>query len=115
MLEGQTPAADSLEHAVFGRKWSGFHSPRHTVVFSREGLRRFLGRCGFSAPTINAAFNPAGVAVSLGSLGDSGAGRIRRSGIRWMALLGGATLAAPLDLLSGRPGIVDFVAVKSQA
>ena len=115
VLEGQTPAADSLEHAIFGRKWSGFHSPRHTVVFSREGLRRFLERSGFCTPTITGTFNPAGIAVSLGSLRDSGAGRIRRSGWRWMALLGTATLAAPLDLLSGRPGIVDFVAAKCQA
>jgi SAM-dependent methyltransferase len=115
VLEGQTPAADSLEHVVFGRKWSGFHSPRHTVVFSRMGLTRLIEKCGLDEVRVTGAFNPAGVAVSLGSLADAGAGRIRRSGWRWMGLLAGASALAPVDLLSGRPGIVNFVAVKNSS
>ena len=113
VLEGQTPAADSLEHRVFGEKWSGYHSPRHTVVFSRAGLQQALEKSGLWATKISGAFNPAGIAVSLGSLKDEGAGRIRRSGWRWLALLAGASALAPADLLSGSPGIVDFVATKS--
>lgn len=112
VLEGQTPAADSLEHRVFGEKWSGYHSPRHTVVFSRAGLQRVLEKSGLNGAKISGAFNPAGVAVSLGSLKDEGAGRIRRSGWQWLALLAGASALAPADLLSGKPGIVDFLATK---
>jgi len=113
VLEGQTPAADSLEHAVFGKRWSGFHAPRHTVVFSRSGLGRLLERSGLGSPQVRGAFNPAGIAVSLASLPQRGSGRIRRSGLKWLCLLGAAGLLAPIDLLSGRPGIVDFTAVRS--
>lgn len=112
VLEGQTPAADSLERAVFGTRWSGFHAPRHTVVFSRDGLARLLERSGLPSAEVRGAFNPAGIAVSLGSLPHAGPGRIRRGGLKWVCLLGAAGLLAPVDLLSGRPGIVDFMAVK---
>lgn len=112
VLEGQTPAAGSLEHAVFGKRWSGYHSPRHTVVFSQSGLRQLMEKSGLSEVKLDAAFNPAGIAVSLGSVGTAGAGRIRRSGMKWVALLGVAGMLAPLDLLSGRPGIVNFAATK---
>jgi hypothetical protein len=112
VFEGQTPASDSLEHAVFRLRWSGYHAPRHTVVFSRAGLRTMLQRCGFSAPRTESALNPAGIAVSLGSLPHRGPGRIRRNGFKWLSLLGMATLLAPIDLLSGRPGIMNFVAIK---
>jgi SAM-dependent methyltransferase len=67
-FEGQTPGADSLEHWVFGRSWSGYHAPRHTVVFSQPGLRQLFQRAGFEQIIINGGFNPAGLAVSLGSL-----------------------------------------------
>ncbi len=112
-FEGQTPSADSLEHAVFGRRWSGYHAPRHTVVFSRAGLCRLLERCGLTSPTVEGAFNPAGLAVSLASTLHSGAGRIKRSGVHWLFFLALAGLLAPIDLLSGRPGIINFVAHKS--
>lgn len=112
-FEGQTPAADSLEHAVFGRRWSGYHAPRHTVVFSRAGLCRLLERCGLASPTVEGTFNPASLAVSLASIPHSGAGRIKRSGVKWLFFLALAGLLAPIDLLSGRPGIINFVAHKS--
>jgi SAM-dependent methyltransferase len=112
VFEGQTPASDSLERSVFGRRWSGYHAPRHTVIFSRAGLCRMLERSGLSVPRVRGAFNPAGLAVSLGSLPHRGAGRIRRSGLKWMLLIGMAGGLAPADLWSGRPGIIDFVAYK---
>lgn len=112
-FEGQTPAADSLERSVFCSRWSGYHAPRHTVVFSRSGLSRFLERCGLSIPIIEGAFNPASLAVSLASISHSGAGRIRRSGLQWLCLLAMGAALGPLDLFSGRPGIVNFVARKS--
>ena len=112
VFEGQTPAADSLERSVFGTRWSGYHAPRHTVVFSRAGLRRFLERCGLVAPVTQAAFNPAGLAVSLASLPHANGGRIRRSGFGWLIWLAMAGFLGPVDLLSGRPGVVNFRARK---
>jgi SAM-dependent methyltransferase len=112
IFEGQTPAADSLEHSVFGSRWSGYHAPRHTVVFSREGLRRLLERCGLSGPVVRGTCNPASLAVSLGSIPHRGGGRIPRSGLKWLCLLALGGTLGPLDLLSGRPGIMNFVAQK---
>jgi SAM-dependent methyltransferase len=110
VLEGQTPAAGSLEHRVFGGRWSGYHAPRHTVVFSRSGLATLLTRAGLSQVEVSGAFNPAGVAVSLASMLQPAAasGRIARSGPLWLFWLGLAATLAPLDLFFGAPGIVDF-------
>lgn len=109
-LEGQTPAAASLEHRVFGLRWSGYHAPRHTVVFSRSGLRTLLSRAGFADAFTRGAFNPAGIAVSLATLRQQPAapGSIQRGGPAWLFWLGLAASLAPIDLLSGSPGIIDF-------
>ena len=115
VLEGQTPAAGSLEHRVFGTRWSGFHAPRHTVAFSADGLSTLLSRAGFVDVEVKGAFNPAAIAVSLASAAHSGAGgRIRRDGPGWLGLVALATLCAPVDLLSGRPGVVNFSARRNQ-
>jgi SAM-dependent methyltransferase len=111
VLEGQTPASGSFEHRVFGRRWSGFHAPRHTVVFSPRGLSAVLARAGFVDVRVEGASNPAAVAVSLASLAHGArGGRIRRQGPSWLALLALAAACAPLDRLSGRPGVVNFSA-----
>jgi SAM-dependent methyltransferase len=116
LLEGQTPAAGSLEHRIFGGRWSGYHAPRHTVVFSPTGLARLLQRAGLADVTIRGAFNPAGLAVSLASLRQGpGGGRIRRQGAGWLTLLAMGTLVAPVDRLSGAPGIIDFAARRVDA
>jgi len=112
VFEGQTPAADSLERSVFSDSWSGYHAPRHTVVFSRMGLCRLLKRCGLTAPATQPAFNPAGLAISLASLPHRKGGRIRRSGFAWLAWLAIAGILGPVDLLSGRPGVINFWARK---
>lgn len=114
ILEGQTPAADSLERRVFGTAWSGFHAPRHTVIFSQRGLSQALARAQFSGPIVCGAFNPAGIAVSLASAthGDGG-GTVRRQGPAWLACLGAATALYPVDRLSGAPGIVNYTAFKA--
>lgn len=112
IFEGQTPASDSLERSVFGKKWSGYHAPRHTVIFSRAGLRCMLERSGLTMPRVSGAFNPAALAVSLGSLPHKEGGRIRRSGWKWLGLVAMAGGLAPIDLWSGRPGIINFVAFK---
>ena len=108
VFDGQTPNADSLEHRLFGSRWSGYHAPRHTVVFSKSGLRSFMERHGFGDITIRGAFNPAGVAVSLGTLPQRAEGLIVRKGLSWFALVAVASALMPVDLLSGLPGMVDF-------
>jgi SAM-dependent methyltransferase len=115
-FEGQTPNAASLEHRLFGSQWSGYHAPRHTVVFSIAGLRAILERAGLERIEITPAFNPAGIAVSLASACHRGGdGVIRRGGPRWTVLLGLATLLAPFDLFLGSPGIVNFTSRRSGA
>ena len=114
IMEGQTPAADSLERKVFGTGWSGFHAPRHTVVFSRAGLTHVLTRAGFHDARVTAAFNPAGIAVSLASLPHgNNAGRIKRQGAPWLMFVGAAAALHPVERLAGAPGIVDYVARKT--
>ena len=111
VLEGQTPAAGSLEQSIFGHRWSGYHAPRHTVVFSQAGLDRVLQRSGLAAPEVHGTFNPAGLALSLASLrhGESG-GTLHRAGPLWLAGLAAASGLSIFDRLSGRPAVVDFVA-----
>ena len=113
IMEGQTPAADSLERQVFRTKWSGFHAPRHTVVFSRRGLKQILTTAGFRDPQVTPAFNPAGIAVSLASLphGDN-PGTIKRQGASWLMYVGAAAALHPIERLSGSPGIVNYAARK---
>lgn len=117
LFEGQTPAASSLEHRVFGPRWSGYHAPRHTVVFSRRGLRSLLERAGFGQIQIRGAFNPAGIAISLATLRQKAGepGTIVRSGFSWLFWLGLAAWLAPIDLLSGSSGIIDFAARRSES
>lgn len=114
VMEGQTPAADSLERRVFGTKWSGFHAPRHTVIFSRQGLKQVLTSAGFASACVTPAFNPAGIAVSLASLphGNSG-GTIKRQGAVWLTCVAAAAALYPIELLSRSPGIVNYAARKA--
>lgn len=113
-FEGQTPAAGSLEHRVFGRYWSGYHAPRHTVVFSADGLHRFLTRLSLHGVKIAGALNPAGVGMSLASavLRERPKG-IQRQGAGWLGWLGVATPLALIDLISGRAGVINYLARKS--
>ncbi len=111
VFEGQTPAAGSLEHRLFRGAWSGYHAPRHTVVFSPRGLACLLAKAGLEDVSVEKAFNPAGTAVSLASVPQRGrVGHIRRGGASWLLFVGMATALAPVDLLSGSPAIVDFSA-----
>jgi len=111
-IAGQTPAADSLERRVFGSRWSGYHAPRHTVIFSRSGLRQLLSRIGLEEIEVRGGFNPAALAVSLAAATRNPPRGIRRAGIGWIWWLACATLLAPADLLSGAPGIMNFKAVR---
>jgi len=114
ILEGQTPAADSFERKVFGTRWSGFHAPRHTVVFSRVGLTHLMAATRFKSVEVTGAFNPAAIGVSLAATMHRSALRpIRRSGVLWLMYLASATALYPLDVISGAPGIVNFMAMKN--
>lgn len=110
LFDGQTPNADSFEHRLFGRVWSGYHAPRHTVVFSIEGLRSLLVDSGFESVDIRTALNPAGYAISLASLphGPTSPGMIVREGPRWFLWVAAGTVLLPIDLLTGSPGMIDF-------
>ena len=113
ILEGQTPAADSFERKVFGTRWSGFHAPRHTVVFSRAGLTHLMTAARFTSIEVTGAFNPAAIGVSLAATTHRSALRpIRRGGVLWLTYLASATALYPLDVISGAPGIVNFMAMK---
>lgn len=117
VLEGQTPAAGSLEHRVFKAYWSGYHAPRHTVVFSPKGLELILRKAGFADTRTSFTFNPASLAVSLASVvrGRKPAKGIDRRGMGWLCWLAAASLMAPIDLFSGAPAIMNFTARKSGA
>jgi SAM-dependent methyltransferase len=109
-LEGQTPNTDCYERDLFGIRWSGFHSPRHTVVFSKQGLRKLLEDSGFVDAEVRSGFNPGGWAVSLGSLLENPAAPqgIPREGIKWLALVLTALPLALVESRSNRSGIIDF-------
>jgi hypothetical protein len=108
-FEGQTPAAGCLEQRVFGHYWSGYHSPRHTVVFSPRGLRVLLADAGLTDVDISGAFNPAGLALSMASLPQGAApGVLPRSGMRWLLTLAAASALAPVDL-AWAPAVIDYV------
>jgi SAM-dependent methyltransferase len=58
---GQLPTVTSWEARLFGRRWGGYHYPRHLQMFSKRGLERLLRAAGFvdvrirSAPHIQTA------------------------------------------------------------
>ena len=112
-MRSRTPAANAFERTIFGRRWSGFHAPRHTVVFSPEGLYSLLAGSGFERVAVSQAFNPASWAISIGSaLHGPGPGVIKRRGLGWLLLLGLGSLGAALDLSSRRSAVVNFRALK---
>lgn len=112
-FEGQTPAAGSLEHHVFARYWSGYHAPRHTVVFSADGLHRLLTRLDLHNVKIAGAFNPAGVGMSLAhAIVQERPNGIQRRGASWLGWLAAGAPLALIDLISGRPGVINYLARK---
>ncbi|MFO0972719.1 MAG: class I SAM-dependent methyltransferase [Phycisphaerae bacterium] len=115
-FEGQTPAAGSLEQRVFRTCWSGYHAPRHTVVFSRRGLETLLTRAGLERPTTAGAFNPAALAVSLAATARRRTRRpIQRRGLAWLTYVALGAALAPIDLAGGAPGIQNFLAFKPRS
>ena len=113
-LEGQTPAAQSLEHHVFGQYSSGYHAPRHTVVFSRAA-------CGGSS-SASASARSRFRRHSIQRRSRSASPRWRDGGTPtrgfdvpgYVGCAGSRSqrYSAPIDLASGSPGIVNFKGVK---
>lgn len=112
-VEGQTPNSDSYDRQVFNQFWSGFHAPRHTVIFSKKSLRLALVKLDFTRVSISPAFNPAGIAMSLCALRNgNNSGLTDRRGVFFLLAMCAATILAIFDLISMRPGIINFSAVK---
>jgi SAM-dependent methyltransferase len=107
-IVGQTPATDSFERRLFKTRWSGFHAPRHTVVFSRQGLETLFAGAHFASTRVDTGLNPAAYAVSLASaLHGPNGGVISRSRPEWLIYLAAALVFWPADRLLGG-SIIDF-------
>ena len=115
VLEGQTPNTDSYERWLFGERWSGFHSPRHTVVFSAAGLETVLRKAEFDRVVVTPGFNPAGWAVSLASMlqDKQHPVGIRREGLIWLALVLAAVVPSYVESKMKHCGMSDFLATKA--
>jgi SAM-dependent methyltransferase len=104
-----TPNVDSVAHRVFGKYWSGLHSPRHTYLFSPHTLELAAKTSGFAR--VEAAFvtDPAGWAFSFQNRMRSGSERLGvERGAAWYGL---ATLPiwypfAAAEHLAGRGGSI---------
>jgi len=112
---GQLPALDSWESRLFGRRWGGYHYPRHLQAFSRRGLRRILESAGFvdvrvkSTPHIQTAVSLQNALVGAGWRPTLRYGKTPAYGLLMLAALPFETL----QWLCSRSGIVDFEARRS--
>jgi SAM-dependent methyltransferase len=112
-LLGQLPTNTSWEARAFGRRWGGYHYPRHLQMFSRPGLEQLLHGGGFvdvqvrTAPHIQTAISMQNTINAWGWDPQKRYGKVPGYG----ALLG---LVAPFELAAyaaDRGGIIDFHAV----
>ncbi|MBV9952180.1 MAG: class I SAM-dependent methyltransferase [Acidimicrobiia bacterium] len=112
-LLGQLPTNSSWEAKAFGRRWGGYHYPRHLQMFSRAGLERLLRHGGFTdvqlhtAPHIQTAISLQNTLNAWGWDPPKRYGKVPGYG----ALLG---VVAPFELVAyaaDRGGIIDFHAV----
>ena len=107
IIDGQTPASDSFEKSLFKKYWSGFHSPRHTVIFSRSGLKDLTLRAGMRKIIIKSAFNPASYAVSLHSYLFENK-KITRKGLIWFIFIIIGSFFSIFDLILLSSGVINF-------
>ena len=112
-IEGQTPATKSFEKFLFKGYWSGFHAPRHTVIFSVMGLKRIFLKIGFKNVFVQSGFNPASYAVSIGSITKKKTKILKRNGIKWLILVFIGGIFSFIDIFIKRPNIINFKAFKS--
>ena len=107
IIDGQTPASDSFEKSLFKKYWSGFHSPRHTVIFSRSGLKDLTLRAGMRKIIIKPAFNPASYAVSFHSYLFKNK-KIARKGLIWFIFIIIGSFFSIFDLILLSSGVINF-------
>jgi SAM-dependent methyltransferase len=60
-----TPNAKSLCHRIYGRYWSGLHSPWHVHVFTRQSLVVMAAQAGYQIRYMGTNEDPGGWAISL--------------------------------------------------
>jgi SAM-dependent methyltransferase len=109
-LIGQLPTIACWEARLFGRRFGGYHYPRHLQVPSRRGLYELFGRAGFvdahvrTAPHIQSALSLQNVLVGLGYHPRMVYGKTPAYGALIVAVLPFEAVA----WLADRGGIVDF-------
>ena len=111
-IDGQTPSTQSVEKFLFKSHWSGFHAPRHTVIFSIKGIKQIFLNIGFKKIVIKSAFNPASYAVSIGSVIKKSEHLLKREGLRWFALICVGSFLSCIDIMLKKPNIINFKATK---
>lgn len=113
-LIGQLPTVDSWEAKLFGRRWGGYHFPRHLQVPSHAGMDRLLGAAGFaevtmrSAPHIQTAISLQNTLIGRGWRPRMSHGKTPVYSLLLLAVLPFEALA----WLADRGGIADFRARK---
>ena len=111
-IDGQTPSTQSIEKFLFKNYWSGFHAPRHTVIFSIKGIKQLFLNVGFKKISIKSGFNPASYAVSIGSAIKKNKHPLQREGLRWVALICAGGFLSFIDISLKKPNIINFKAIK---
>lgn len=90
-IQGVTPSTDSVDRRLFGRRWGGYHYPRHTFLYNRDNLRALMRQCGFDDPRARGGYSF--WYVSLANLLCPGHGRKKR-GLMFAAV---SAAALPVD------------------
>jgi len=109
-LIGQLPTVTSWEARLFGKRFGGYHYPRHLQVPSRRGLARMVEQAGFgdvhirSAPHIQTAVSLQNSIVGAGWRPKMRYGKTPVYSLLLLAVLPFEGLAWIAD----RGGIVDF-------
>lgn len=52
LLVVAVPNGGSLQARLGGERWFGLDLPRHAVLFTEEGLRALVGRCGYAVERV---------------------------------------------------------------
>lgn len=63
-----TPNAESISRNIFGRFWSGLHSPWHMYVFTARSLSIVAGGAGFRCAAIATGEDPGAWGISVQNL-----------------------------------------------
>lgn len=93
VVYGNTPDHLSIDRYLFGKRWAGYHYPRHTFLFDHRNMREILEACGFSRVELRGSY--AFWSLSLRNIFQEGHGPKKR-GLSHAAITG---LALPFDLL----------------